>query len=139
MKWLRIVLAACFAIGLTLPAAAQTANVKLKGKLEELWRSRAYTMNPGGAYTLHEVPADRRLVLTDVVLANPHASAVTVRVDAGEGTNVELSLEVAAGSTFSHAFTTGIPFEPGSELRVRYFAGPAPIEIHLTGLLIKAK
>jgi hypothetical protein len=139
MRWRNVVLAVWLAAGAALPAAAQTADVKLKGKLEELWRSKAYTMNPGGSFTVYEVPADRRLVLTDVVLPNPHASAITVRVDSGEATTIELALQVAAAATFSHAFTTGIPFEPGSEVRVRYVAGPAPIEIHLTGLLLKAK
>jgi len=136
---LRVVLAGFVAAGAALPAAAQTAGVKFKGKLEALWRSHAYAMNPGGIYTLLEIPQGERLILTDVVLSNPHASGIEVRVDAGAGTTTELVLEIPAGGVFSHAFTTGIPFEPETELRVRYAAGPAPIQIHLTGLLLKAK
>ena len=120
------------------PSAAQVAGVKFKGKVDELWNSRPYFVNPGEPASIYTVPADRRLIVTDVLVTNENPSSALARLTSGTGTFEEVHLVVPGGSVFAHSFATGIVFDPGSEVTALATA-TGQLAFHLTGYLIKAK
>lgn len=83
------------------------------------------------------VPADRRVIITDLLIANSNnAEVVSQRVFRGASA-ATLSLVIPANSSFSHVFATGIEFDAGEVVRVRNGASSGPVNFYLRGYIVK--
>lgn len=136
LRLLHLVFALATIVLIGAPSAAQVAHVKLKGKVDQLWRTQAYYVSSGVEATLYTVPPDRQLVVTDVIVTNANGSPAVARLR-GDGV-IELNLAVPSSSTFAHAFGTGIVFGPGEEVRA-LATSAGQLQFHLTGYLMKVR
>ena len=81
------------------------------------------------------VPAGKRLVITDVVVSNSNSGSSCCARISRNGAFMTSSIAVAAGSSLSHTFATGIAFAAGNVVAVRNGARAGPISFSLRGFL----
>ena len=99
------------------------AKVKYKDPVEFL-----STVNAGATNQVYTVPDNRTLVVTDIFVSNISTSGVINQriIRDGDAGNA-ISISVPAESTFSHSFTQGMIFPPGSLLEARNGGGSTTI------------
>ncbi|MBI3796352.1 MAG: hypothetical protein HY268_05185 [Deltaproteobacteria bacterium] len=92
-------------------------------------------VNAGTTRTVFTVPAGQRLVITDIIIANPTASA-SCCAQILRGNNLATSsISVPAGSSFQHTFGSEIEFTAGDQVRVQNGAGSGSFNFYLSGFL----
>lgn len=117
------------------------AVVTIKGKGKVAAEQQLYSENVpgGGSRPLLTVPADRELIVTDLIVINSSATDATLRLsDDFPGTNQAPDIFVAAKTTFAHAFTVGLEIGPDVILTATNIgAGTSQITVYVGGYLKK--
>jgi hypothetical protein len=136
----RFLLAAALVVLLVLGTRlvdAQIPTIKGKGKLKEvveLIQTQLANLNEVGVFT---VPVGRRLVITDVLIANSNGTAANFQRILRNNTDTIGFVSVQAGDTFEHTFGTGIEFAAGDIVVVRNGGSAGPIDFLLRGYTTK--
>lgn len=118
-------------------AVAQVLTVPIGGKPVEIVEI-AQNLSPDGTLvTVYEVPMNRRLVITDLIITGGYCGH---RLNRDRG--LLLTLCIPAGTTagthatFAHTFATGIEFEAGQTLDLQN-SSPDGAQYYLRGYLTK--
>jgi hypothetical protein len=119
-RWKYVVPTLLFALLAALVLAralpAQVATVKAGGKLQETVAiNQTFSED---ALTIYTVPAGKRLIVTDIVVANgDQTDTLPFRLIRNQFAVMGFIL-VQPQQNFAHSFTTGIEYGPGTEVRV---------------------
>ncbi len=81
------------------------------------------------------VPGGKRLVITDVVISNPNATAAHRVGIYNDVIAVTDFITAAPNSAFSHTFATGLEFAAGGVVRLYNGSTAGPIHFYLRGFL----
>ena len=119
-------------------AVSQVPTIKRPGKYKSPMQ---FLENVSASSTnqVYTVPDNRTLVITDIFVANIDSSAVINQKIIKDGDNANaISIAVPAQSTFSHSFSQGLEFPPGSLIEVQNPAGSTTV-FTLVGYEFKEK
>ncbi len=111
---------------------AQVATIDAPGKIREPV-NLLITLPNNQQTTMFTVPANRRFILTDIIISNRNATAARAQF-----IPKQLLVTVPGGSTFEHGFNTGLNFGPGDTLDGTNLDGTQDLEVFFTGYLLKA-
>ncbi len=111
---------------------ASLPTVKGKGRLASTFE-KAVALGSPAFETLYTVPANRTLVLTDVVVGNTAASTFCqfglVRVGPPDDAEVLATIRVPVNETFDHLFGSGIEFGAGAQVIAVVTSGSAGLTL----------
>ncbi|HKB15104.1 MAG TPA: hypothetical protein VKF62_03515 [Planctomycetota bacterium] len=114
---------------------AQVPTVKGRGKvlsIVEIIQNGVGTNTTTGVYS---VPVDRRLVITDLMIADTSGSTSLNARILRSGTPATANLTVTAERTLCHSFATGIEFSEGQLVSVVNGDSAGPLNFYLRGYL----
>jgi len=87
------------------------------------------------ARTVFKVPDGQRLVITDVIIANPTASGSCCAEILRNGSFATSFISVPPGASFQHTFGTEIEFTAGETVGVHNGANSGSLNFYLSGFL----
>jgi hypothetical protein len=91
-------------------------------------------VNAGASRTVFTVPSGQRLIITDVIISNPNASALCCAEILRNDSFATSLISVPAGSSFEHTFGTEIEFTAGNTVGV-HNASSGSLNFYLSGFL----